>query len=96
MSEQNAVQKALGIFNGGLVDFPDVTNPRGYVTKYFPEIAMERVLYEYEREISDLREKLADALILASGKKVHASDCATSQAPAMEPSACDCRTGDKQ
>ena len=36
------------------------------------------------------RETLADIYIRASGKKIHASDCATSVAPAMEPGPCDC------
>jgi len=38
----------------------------------------------------DLREQLAYALVLASGKDVHASDCATSNAPAYCPGKCDC------
>ena len=35
-------------------------------------------------------EKLADAYIRLSGKKIHASDCATSCAPAETPGECDC------
>ena len=38
----------------------------------------------------DLRERLAHAFILASGKDVHASDCSTSNAPAYCPGQCDC------
>ena len=41
-------------------------------------------------EIRSLREKLADAYVELSGKRVHASDCATSDAPALEPGRCDC------
>lgn len=41
-------------------------------------------------EIRSLREKLADAYVELSGKRVHASDCATSSAPALEPGRCDC------
>lgn len=36
------------------------------------------------------REQKAARLIEASGKSVHASDCATSVAPAEEPGPCDC------
>lgn len=39
-----------------------------------------------------VRERVADAYKLASGKTVHASDCATSNAPAMEPGPCDCES----
>jgi hypothetical protein len=42
-------------------------------------------------EIEDLREKLAAAYIALSGTDVHASDCATSNAPAYEPGPCDCK-----
>lgn len=40
--------------------------------------------------IGRLREELAAAYIKLSGKERHASDCATSRAPAMDPGACDC------
>jgi hypothetical protein len=36
------------------------------------------------------REAKAWRLVQESGRTVHSSDCATSCAPAMEPSACDC------
>lgn len=36
------------------------------------------------------REEKADRFIKESGKEVHASDCATSVAPAEEPGPCDC------
>jgi hypothetical protein len=39
-----------------------------------------------------LREELAAAYIKASGKTAHASDCATSCAPAEDPGPCDCDT----
>lgn len=42
-------------------------------------------------EIEDLREKLAAAYIALSGTTEHASDCATSNAPAYEPGPCDCK-----
>lgn len=35
-------------------------------------------------------EELADLYIAASGKRAHASDCATSAAPANRPGPCDC------
>jgi histidinol-phosphate/aromatic aminotransferase/cobyric acid decarboxylase-like protein len=41
-------------------------------------------------EIGHLREMLAAAYIELSGKNEHASDCATSNAPAMMPGRCDC------
>jgi len=41
-------------------------------------------------EIADLREKLAVAYVALSGTDTHASDCATSNAPAFEPGPCDC------
>jgi len=41
-------------------------------------------------EIEHLREALAAAYIELSGKDEHASDCATSNAPAMMPGRCDC------
>lgn len=36
------------------------------------------------------REVLAAAYVKLSGKDHHASDCATSNAPAMQPGPCDC------
>jgi hypothetical protein len=41
-------------------------------------------------ELERLRELLAAAYIKLSGKNEHASDCATSNAPAMTPGRCDC------
>lgn len=41
-------------------------------------------------EIEHLRELLAAAYVELSGKEEHASDCATSNAPAMTPGRCDC------
>jgi hypothetical protein len=41
-------------------------------------------------EQARLRELLAAAYIELSGKDEHASDCATSNAPAMMPGRCDC------
>lgn len=43
-----------------------------------------------ENEIDRLREELAEAYIKLSGKSTHASDCATSNAPAMDPGPCNC------
>ena len=43
-----------------------------------------------ENEIDRLREELAEAYIKLSGKSIHTSDCATSNAPAMEPGPCNC------
>jgi len=45
---------------------------------------------EMMNEIEHLRELLAAAYIELSGKEEHASDCATSNAPAMTPGRCDC------
>lgn len=46
-------------------------------------------------EIEDLREKLATAYIALSGTTQHASDCATSNAPAYEPGPCDCKEAEQ-
>ena len=43
-----------------------------------------------ENEIDRLREELAEAYIKLSGKSTHTSDCATSNAPAMDPGPCNC------
>lgn len=45
---------------------------------------------DIEIELSATRELLADAYKKLSGKKAHASDCSTSNAPAMRPGPCDC------
>jgi len=50
----------------------------------------QRAACVLRRENEALREKLADAYVELSGKRVHASDCATSDAPAFEPRRCDC------
>ena len=41
-------------------------------------------------EVGGLREELAAAYIKLSGKSIHTSDCATSNAPAKEPGPCNC------
>jgi len=43
-----------------------------------------------ESVIGQLREKLAAAYVELSGSKNHASDCATSNSPAMTPEKCNC------
>ena len=48
------------------------------------------VIYDISAEVQSLRELLAAAYIELSGKDEHASDCATSNAPAMTPGRCDC------
>lgn len=52
--------------------------------------ALKDALAQTERELSDVRELLADDYVELSGKSVHASDCATSNAPAFTPGKCDC------
>jgi hypothetical protein len=49
-----------------------------------------RLIEAQAAEIEHLRELLAAAYIELSGKDEHASDCATSNAPAMMPGRCDC------
>ena len=49
-----------------------------------------RQLMDAKQEIERLREMLAAAYIELSGNDEHASDCATSNAPAMMPGRCDC------
>lgn len=46
--------------------------------------------YALVREISGLYELIAGLYIKLSGKTVHASDCATSNAPAQLPGPCNC------
>ena len=52
---------------------------------------LERLHLEAADRIEALHEKLATAYIALSGTDVHASDCATSNAPAYEPGPCDCK-----
>ena len=49
---------------------------------------------EKEEQIEALHEPLADLFIFLSGKRTHASDCATSSAPAYLPRLCDCDVPD--
>ena len=52
---------------------------------------------ELEAEVERLREELAAAYVDQPGTVQHASDCATSNAPAMKPGPCDCAAlGKKQ
>lgn len=47
--------------------------------------------WQMARKLVDrLREELAEAYIKLSGKSTHTSDCATSNAPAMDPGPCNC------
>lgn len=50
-----------------------------------------RAREDAELEIGRLHEELAAAYIKLSGTDQHASDCATSNAPAMKPGPCDCK-----
>lgn len=45
---------------------------------------------EKEDALEALHEPLADLFVFLSGKRLHASDCATSSAPAYLPRPCDC------
>lgn len=49
---------------------------------------------EKEEQLEALHEPLADLFIFLSGKRTHASDCATSSAPAYLPRPCDCDVPD--
>ena len=62
-------------------------NPKGH-NPLFRECA--DLIETQAREIERLREELADAYVKLSGKSIHTSDCATSNAPAMEPGPCNC------
>src|SRR5690348_2883196 len=51
LREQNAAQpdhplvdQMLALFNGGIVRAPDKTNARGYVDRYLPREAMQKVI----------------------------------------------------
>jgi hypothetical protein len=52
---------------------------------------LERQRLAAADRIEALHEKLAAAYIALSGTDIHASDCATSNAPAYEPGPCDCK-----
>jgi len=56
--------------------------------------AMIARLRYLETENSRLREDLADSYVKLSGVSDHASDCATSSAPAITPGPCDCAVAD--
>jgi hypothetical protein len=53
------------------------------------------VYLDHKSRIEALHEKLAAAYIALSGTDIHASDCATSNAPAYEPGPCDCREAEQ-
>lgn len=51
-------------------------------------------MFTVENELARVRELLAEAYKIASGYVDHASDCATSSAPAETPRPCDCHNYD--
>lgn len=55
-----------------------------------PANALAELLDEESAKTGEARELLAAAYIELSGKIVHASDCATSMAPAYLPGRCNC------
>lgn len=57
---------------------------------HMPDSSLKGWMGHADVMVGYIRERVADAYKLASGKAVHASDCATSNAPAMEPGPCDC------
>lgn len=57
---------------------------------HMPDSSLKGWMGHAEVMADYVRERVADAYKLASGKDIHASDCATSNAPAMEPGPCDC------
>ena len=61
-------------------------------TNYDSPLFGKSTAEEMEDEIEDLHEPIADLFILLSGKRAHASDCATSSAPAYMPAPCNCST----
>lgn len=56
------------------------------------EIECREWLYHGAETPAIDRELCADGYKWRSGKKYHASDCATSNAPALMPGPCDCST----
>lgn len=56
--------------------------------------AMLAEIRELRAENARLREDLADSYVKLSGVSDHASDCATSSAPAITPGPCDCAVAD--
>lgn len=71
-----------------MVDFDAVEAQRVEAATQLQALAYRIEALEAENE--RLREELAEAYIKLSGKSIHASDCATSNAPAMDPGPCDC------
>jgi len=56
--------------------------------------AMLTEIRELRAENARLKEDLADSYVKLSGVSDHASDCATSSAPAITPGPCDCAVAD--
>lgn len=72
------------------IPHPTMFNKDGSHIRFVSIDAVHSMEAELSAQISSLRERLADAYIKLSGKDEHASDCATSCAPAEDPRPCDC------
>lgn len=75
--------------------YTDTLSPRQIKELYaIGEVATEAKsrIEALSTENEKLREELAAAYIKLSGKTIHTSDCATSNAPAMNPGPCDCQS----
>ena len=74
------------------VPHPTMFNQDGSQRRLVPIESVREMESELSAQVSSLRERLADAYIKLSGKDAHASDCATSCAPAEDPHPCDCNS----
>ena len=59
-------------------------------TDYDSPLFGESTADSMRTDLEELHEPVADLYIALSGKRSHASDCATSNAPAVMPGPCDC------
>jgi len=51
---------------------------------------LERIINNMHKTRTINREVIADELAMLSGKKIHTSDCGTSNSPAILPTPCNC------
>lgn len=82
-----ATLKALcDLAESGVVHAEGVEQDTNYDCPTFGPSTAERM----RAELENMHEPLADLFIRLSGKRRHASSCATSSAPASMPGPCDC------
>lgn len=85
MSTETIV-KLIGLVESGICQLESAERETNWGDPLFGPSPSE----ELKAELEALHEDLAVLFIQLSGKKVHASDCATSCSPAFMPGPCDC------